>query len=286
MGSRSTNAVGREPATTQVGLAYCSYVTAFVEEHPEEVDFVEVPFERLRIDPGCFAIAAKLPVVLHSASLSMAGVVDPPIGTTRQLATWVRKSRTPWLGEHLAFVTAPSPEGPAYDVGYTVAPPFNDETLVRLVQNVHRYTRRLGVPVLLENPPQYFETVGSTMSQVELIARLCATSPAVRLLLDLTHLQITADNLGFDVRSALADLPLERVVEVHVSGIAQHGGVSWDDHAERAPANVFELARIVATRARVRAVTLEYNWSSRFSPKIVAQDLAALRDAFVTRCGP
>jgi uncharacterized protein len=283
MGNRSTRAGS---ATAGVGLAYCSYVPTFIEEHPGAADFVELPFERLQTDPGCIAIAETIPVVLHSASLSMAGTVDAPVKTVRSLADWIRASRTPWVGEHLAFVTAPSDDGSAYNVGYTVTPPFNNETLARVVQNVRRYARRFGVPVLLENPPQYFETPGSTMSQLEFISALCDASPTISLLLDLTHLQITADNVGFDARAALARFPLDRVVEVHVSGIAQHGGSSWDDHAERVPARVLELARVVGAQPNVRAVTLEYNWSSRFPPKVVAQDLAALREAFAQCCGP
>jgi hypothetical protein len=48
------------------------------------------------------------------------------------------------------------------------------------------------------------------------------------LLLDLAHARITADTLGMDAKDYIQSLPLDRLVEMHITGIKQHGGVLTD----------------------------------------------------------
>jgi len=72
-------------------------------------------------------------------------------------------------------------------------------------------------------------------------------------------------------------LPLERVVEIHISGIEQQADAAWDDHASRAPDIVYRLLEQVLHRASPRAVTLEYNWSSRFPQAWLGEELERVR---------
>jgi len=48
------------------------------------------------------------------------------------------------------------------------------------------------------------------------------------LLLDLAHARITADTLGVDVKEYIQDLPLNRLVELHITGIRPYAGVLTD----------------------------------------------------------
>ena len=80
------------------------------------------------------------------------------------------------------------------------------------------------------------------------------------------------------IRSAQVEaLPLERVVEIHISGIEQQADAAWDDHASRAPDIVYRLLEQVLHRASPRAVTLEYNWSSRFPQAWLGEELERVR---------
>ena len=51
------------------------------------------------------------------------------------------------------------------------------------------------------------------------------------LLLDLAHARITADTLGINVKDYINDLPLDRLVEMHITGIKTHSG-TLTDHFE------------------------------------------------------
>jgi uncharacterized protein len=267
------------PGVTRIGLAYGAGVPAFIAANPGLIDYVEVPFEQLRHAPELAVLQETIPLVLHCASLSIAGFVPVTDAVIDAIGREAARTQTPWIGEHLAFTSADGlTEGaaPPTELTYTVCPQLSEETLERVVENLAALRPRMPVPLILENSPQYFEVPGSTMSMVELIRRV-AEACDVGLLLDLSHFLITSLNTGVDARDELDRLPLERVVELHISGMSRQLGVMWDDHAEPAPSMVFELLEQVLRRVRPRAVTLEYNWSPTFPHSIMQAQIGRAR---------
>lgn len=265
----------------RLGLAYSKQTPAFLDAHPDLVDYVEVPFELLQRVPAVADVGARRPIVLHCASLSVAGTVRPPADVLDDVAGWVERVDSPWLGEHLSFITAtrlPGDDhsdayapGEPWNIGYTVSPQLTEETLDRVVEAVARISARLAVPLILENPPIYFTMPGSTMSQLEFVRELCRRCD-VGLLLDLAHFLITAQTLGRDPFGDLDGFPLDRVLEVHISGVDEQEGGHWDNHAARAPQVELDLLAVVLERTAVRAVTLEYNWSSSFATQVLLSE--------------
>ena len=268
------------PGVTRIGLAYGAGVPAFLEANPGLVDYVEVPFEQLRHAPRLAAIQDAIPLILHCASMSIAGFVPAADAVIDAIGSEAARTRTPWIGEHLAFVSADGltegAPGAATELTYTVCPQLSEETVERVAENLAALQPRMPVPLILENSPQYFAVPGSTMSMVEMIGRV-AERCDVGLLLDLSHFLITSLNTDVDARAELDRLPLERVVEIHVSGMSRQSGVMWDDHAEPAPAMVFELLEQALRRARPRALTLEYNWSPTFPHAIMRAQIERAR---------
>jgi uncharacterized protein (UPF0276 family) len=249
-----------------------------VRSRPGLVDYVEVPFEQLRHSPDLMSLPQDIPVLLHCASMSVAGFVPPDEATLDAIGEVAQRTRTPWIGEHLAFVSADGlpgeSGGPAAPttLTYTVCPQLSEETVERVVHNLARLRPRCPVPLILENSPQYFVVPGSTMNMVDFICAVTARSD-VGLLLDLSHFLITSLNTRVDAMTEIERMPLERVVEIHISGFSRQSGVVWDDHAAPAPPAVFELLDRVLQRANPRALTFEYNWSSRFPQAILLAHL-------------
>lgn len=264
--------------TTSVGLAYSPSIPEFIDANPGMVDYVEVPFEQLRHSPGLSSIQEEIPVILHCASMSVAGFVPPADATLDAINREAERTRTPWIGEHLAFITADGLDAGAEVAGeptsltYTVCPQLSEETIERVAENLSRLQPRFGAPLILENSPQYFAIPGSTMPMVDFIDGVLSRCD-VGLLLDLSHFLITMLNTGADAASEIDRLPLERVVEIHISGLNVQSGVVWDDHATPAPAPVFGLLERVLERASPRALTLEYNWSPSFPQAILKAHL-------------
>jgi cytochrome P450 len=75
-------------------------------------------------------------------------------------------------------------------------------------------------------------------------------------------------------------LPLERLVEMHISGLEVQSDTAWDDHAGLADDLTFELMEIVLARARPSAVTFEYNWAPDLIDDIVVDQVGRVRAMF------
>ena len=272
---------------TAVGAAYCGYIPDLLSIDPGILDYVEVPFEMLLRTKDPLDSVGDTPVVLPCASLSLAGNV--PISDTlrERLRDAIARTETPWVGEHLAFVrTQESKDEPSmadavsldtstgrYNVGYTVSPQYSPIILDRVLEAVTAAEDDFGLPVLLENGPLYVDLPGSTMSQAQFISKLCECRPETKILMDLSHLEITAHNTGKTAHDLLAEMPVESVVEVHLSGHSVQSGMHWDDHARRVPEVLFELLDSLMQRVRPRAITLEYNWDSNFPLDVVREDI-------------
>jgi uncharacterized protein (UPF0276 family) len=274
-----------------IGVAYSEYVPALAASRAKLIDHVEIPFEQLLRAPEVAKIGDDVSIILHCASLSLAGDAPLPGPLCEKLAEWTRHTQTPWIGEHLAYVRADgrylefaeheavfgAAEDDLFDVGYTISPQLSEPILERVVEATARWEERLGAPILLENGPMYFAMPGSTMTQVQFLNEYSARRPDAGLLLDLSHLVITCSNLRLDPVETLMQLPLERVVEVHISGMREEDGIAWDDHTEPASPLIFALLEHLLQRARPEAVTFEYNWDSAFPTELLAQDLERAR---------
>lgn len=277
-----------DTATTErpvaIGLAYGPLIHHVLDTYPTLIDYVEIPFEQLRHAPETARIQQTLPAILHCASLSMAGFVPPSEETIQSVVEAATSMQTPWLGEHLAFISADPPpgepelseNGEGISLTYTVCPQYSEETVEQVVRNVDRVRARFPMPIILENSPQYFEIPGSSMTMADFIGRVLAACD-ISLLLDLTHFMITCLNTGRSPRRELDRMPLERVVEVHMSGLSVQSGIAWDDHASAVPDEVFQLLPVVAERSPLRALTFEYNWSPNLPLPVVERHVERAR---------
>jgi len=264
-----------------VGLAYGPIVDPLLDRYPDCVDYVEIPFEQIRHRPSSLAIAEQIPVLLHCSTMSVAGFVPPPLGTLEAIAGIAAQTRTPWIGEHLAFISADPLESDGdsaapTELTYTACPQLSEETIERVGANLDRLRQHFTIPIILENSPQYFAIPGSTMQMPSFIAEV-SRRWNVDLLLDVTHFLITTRNMGLDLLNSAQQLPLERVVEVHLSGMSMQSGRWWDDHAALVPEAAFEFLTAISDRIQPKAVTFEYNWAPELPHRTVLDQLARIR---------
>lgn len=268
----------RKPAL--IGMAHGPGVLPLVERYPHLLDYIELPFELLRHDPSALKTKNTAPIILHCASMSIAGFVPPADATLDAIAAKVDLTGTPWIGEHLAFISAdPLPGSALHDpttLTYTVCPQLSEEVLENACANVARLQDRFSVPLIVENSPQYFAIPGSTMSIVDFVAEFHRRTD-VGMLLDLAHFRISAMNMNFEPAREILRLPLEKVVEIHISGFDIQAETAWDDHAGLADEETFDLLAVVLSRARPRAITFEYNWSPELDDDVIVQQVDRAR---------
>jgi uncharacterized protein len=269
------------PVEPMIGLAYGPAVPGFMERNRGLVNYIELPFELLQHNPSIASVRSLAPLVLHCATMSIAGFVRPPQNTLEKIAQQARETGSPWIGEHLAFISAdPMERGAALHepttLTYTVCPQLSEEVVDLVCRNLTELQMNFPVPLIVENSPQYFAVPGSTMSIIDFTIAVHQRTDA-GMLLDLTHFLISSMNMGFDAKKELRRLPLEKVVEVHVSGLDVQSDTAWDNHAGTADESIFELMEIALERAHPKAVTFEYNWAPDLPDGILVDQIARVR---------
>lgn len=134
--------------------------------------------------------------------------------------------------------------------------PNPERATQRFIRQVRRLARSIQVPVILENiePLPFdgydFEVETERITQV-LEGAECG------FLLDIGHARVSAAVLEVDVYDYLSGLPLNRVVQVHISGPRMRDGRLVDAH-EPLQETDYALLDFVLERTQPQVVTLEY----------------------------
>jgi uncharacterized protein (UPF0276 family) len=166
----------------------------------------------------------------------------------------LRRTGAPWLSAHLGFSAAEV----QFDVWMRAkSPPLpREELLANITTNVRGLAAAIPVPLILENLDYCSGGAYEQICEPEFIAEVLEQTGA-GLLLDLAHAQVSAARLGQPIADYLARLPLDRVLQIHVSGPRERDGALADEHDTLREAD-YALLAAVLERARPRAVTLEY----------------------------
>jgi len=224
-------------------------------------------------------IGERYPIVTHGLTLSLGSADDPDPSFVRDLSVELDRLDTPWHSDHLSFTSA------GETVLHELFPlPFDEASVRRVSDRVRRLTDELRRPVALENITYYAHFGARTMSEAEFISRVVESSGAP-LLLDVNNVYVNAQNFGFDPRRHLAELPLDRVIEVHVAGHAkQASGLILDNHGTPVASPVFELLEWTLERTGPVPVLLERD---NDVPELAAllEEIRALRTVYERAVG-
>lgn len=200
------------------GLGLRLELLDLVADGPQlEVDFLEVAPENFmrrggRVRAAFERIVDRYPVITHGLCLSLGGTEPAEDAYVAELRREVAYTRTPWHSDHLCFSSA----GPI--VLHDLLPlSCCEANAVRVADRLRWAEDRLAVPMAIENISWYAHPGRMQMPEVEFIARVLDLS-GCGLLLDVNNVWVNACNHGFSPTAFIADLPLERVVQIHVAG--------------------------------------------------------------------
>lgn len=203
-------------------------------------------------------VVERFPVALHGVSLSI-GSTDPlDRAYLRKLKALAERTRARWVSDHLCWT------GVLGRNTHDLLPlPYDEATLRHVARRVRQVQDALERPLVLENPSTYLSFARSTMTEWELLARLCDES-GCGLLLDVNNVYVSAFNHGFDPRQYVDSIPADRVVQVHLAGHTNHGTHILDTHDGPAIDAVWDLyARLCA---RTGPVSTLFEWDASIPP--------------------
>jgi hypothetical protein len=221
------------------------------------VDIVEAPGWSL--DAALAPTGVRRRVLLHNMDLDVS-LADPAYidaAWGERANAMIRQAGTPWFSLHLGF----SSERVRFDNHMLpVSEPLDrDETMARVVESVRRAKEYLDLPLLLENLDYCPEGAYEHICDPQFISEVLEATDT-GLLLDIGHLLVTASWFEVEPEQMLAKLPLQRVVEVHLSGPRPLDGNSGrlDDVHDVVGEREVQLLRLVLGQAQPKAVVLEY----------------------------
>ena len=229
----------------------------YIFENNPKVDFFEIISENFMDTDGpprrkLERIRALYPVALHGVALSI-GTVDPLNSEyLTKLKALINTVEPAWVSDHLCWT------GVAHQNSHDLLPvPYTEEALKHIVDRIGRVQDYLGMRIALENPSTYLEFKHSDMAEAQFIAEM-AKAADCNLLLDVNNVYVTCYNHRLDTQTYLDTLPLDRVVQIHLSGHSNVGTHIIDTHDDTVIDEVKELYRYVVQKAgRVPNTMLE-----------------------------
>lgn len=239
-----------------VGLGFRRQISESIFENIDKIDWLEIISENHMGVGGAANDAleralSSFTVLPHGVNLSI-GATDPLNNAyLRQLASLLRKTRSPWVSDHLCFTTSSG--------RYTqqlLPLPRTNEAVKHVVARVKEVQERLEVPFLLENITHYLTFSESTMSESQFLSEVCEKADC-GIVLDINNAVVNALNFGFDERRFVDELDPARVVQIHIAGHKAGEHFVLDTHAEPISDRVYSLLEYTLARMQPKAILLE-----------------------------
>lgn len=224
----------------------------------EEIDFVEIITDQYHEDPRTLEeldeLCTYFRVIPHGVSLSVGSAIPLDRDYLRFIKSISDITKTPYYSEHLCMTRAPG-----IDIGHLSPLWFTEELLRNTIDKVNRIQDYLGKLLILENVTYLFEIPRATMSQTEFFNRMVAAT-GCGVLLDVTNVYINSVNHGFEPDRFLDEMPMDRVVQLHLAGGYWSNGILIDGHSEIVQDGSWEVLEKVAARApNVKGSILEHD---------------------------
>jgi uncharacterized protein (UPF0276 family) len=210
-----------------VGLRIPHYAHIF--EHQPAVNFFEIISENYMVEGGpalkaLDQILERYRVVQHGVSIYF-GSSDPlNRDHLRKLKTLVRRTKTPWLTDHLCWGSVDG------TYSHDLLPmPYTMEAARHTANKIKQARDFLEVPIAVENVSSYLEYADSVMTEWEFLNEVVERADC-GILLDVNNIYVSSRNHDFDPLDYLENVPLGRVAQIHLAGHSTYEKYLLDTH--------------------------------------------------------
>ncbi|MEM7027500.1 MAG: DUF692 family multinuclear iron-containing protein [Pseudomonadota bacterium] len=185
------------------------------EGGPQFVEYAGlVDVERV-IDEVARIQAAGAPVLYHPSYINFCGSFPNSKTWLETTAKHIAAVNSAWFAQDVAYCFWESGHSYSTQLGYFIPPIFNEASLKLAITRVKEVQQIVPVTVAVEPPPMCFIT--GTMPLFTFFRELAEETDCA-ILLDMGHLVSYEMASGNQIINELNQLPLERVIEVHVAG--------------------------------------------------------------------
>ena len=225
---------------TNIGLGFRREIANEFLNGNIQPDFIEVAPANW-IDLGGYwgdvfrKVNEKYPLILHGLSLSIGSPEEPDWNFLNKLKTIIKEFNVEIYSEHLSF--AKMDNAHLYDL---LPIPFKEDSIKHIVKRIKQVQEFLEMPLAIENV-SYYTPIDSELPEDEFISRIVKES-GCNLLLDVNNVYVNAFNHGYDTHEFISNMPLDKVVYLHIAGHHKlNENLIIDTHGENIIDPVYEL---------------------------------------------
>lgn len=193
------------------------------------IDWFEIISENYMVPGGkplyyLSRIRERYPLVMHGVSLSI-GSTDPLnwdyLHRLKALANWVEPA---WISDHLCWTGVQKTN--LHDL---LPLPYTEEAIHHVALRLKQVQDFLGRRLLIENVSSYLTYTHSEMMEWEFVRAVCEEADC-GMLLDVNNVYVSARNHGFEPRTYIDHIPIDRVYQLHLAGHTNHDSIIVDTH--------------------------------------------------------
>lgn len=182
-------------------------------------------------------MAERYAITMHGVSMSLGGCYELDFNYLAEVKQLIKVVNPPIVSDHICV----SKINGIYT--HELLPlPYTEDSLTNIVQRIKIVQDYLGRQIAVENVSSYITYPESTMSEDEFIINICNQADCL-LLLDINNVYVSATNHGFSAEQYLANMPLERIAQLHIAGHSHNGEILVDTHDQDVCSEVWELYR-------------------------------------------
>ncbi|MFN2309747.1 MAG: DUF692 domain-containing protein [Gammaproteobacteria bacterium] len=227
---------------------------------PEIIEFLELAPENWMDMGGTWRkdlrqLAAQRPLVAHGLSLSLGGSAPLDEAFLVRVKRFLDEYHIALYTEHLSWC---SDDGHLYDL---LPIPFTEEAVSHVAARIRRTQEILERRIAVENASYYVAAPQAEMNEVQFICRVLAEADC-DLHLDVNNVYVNSVNFGFDPARFIEDMPVERIVYLHVAGHYQEAeDLIIDSHGAEVIDPVWRLLSHTYEHAGTPATLLERDFN-------------------------
>ena len=221
--------------------------------------------------PSLDQILERYRVVQHGVSMYFGSVTEPDPEHLKRLKTLVRRTKTPWLSDHLCWGTV--------DGTYThdlLPLPYTWEAVERTVERVRMVQDYLEIPVAVENVSSYAAFTASQMTEWEFLNEVVERADC-GILLDVNNIYVSSVNHEFDPMDYVNAVPAHRVAQIHIAGHSKYEKYILDTHDHPVIDPVWKLYARAIERCGPTPTLLEWDDHIPSFDEVHAEALKAKR---------
>jgi uncharacterized protein len=251
------------------GIVFLPGLESLVESFSDVIDVLEVEPQTLwykkspEDDLFCsnqqtneWLLEQKKPILFHSVSLPVGGSLPLDKNELESLINHKKILNPVYCSEHLSFNRRRN-DVKTQNLNFLLPPLQSVESIRHAVTNINLLKKKLFCPLAIETGTNYFQPMKGELDDGFFIAEIARKSDC-NILLDIQNLLTNEKNGRQKVMDFFNMLPKEKIVEIHLSGGYEDGGIFIDAHSHPSSDELWGLAReMVCSLPNLNAIIFE-----------------------------